>query len=178
MKEHLLNKYGIRQIGYYVKSIEETAQKMRDMLGAGPFVDLGISEPAKLMYRGEPSEMRSRCALGNLGEMQIELIEVPTECPDVYKEMGHFGLHHLCIWTDDTDQVVKDFTEAGYEIAMELVSGQGLKVFYFDCREDLGSYVEVNAPIESLAMGIKGLHLKDDGSMPALIPMSVLMGGR
>ncbi len=85
MAETLLNKYGIKQIGYYVESIEEAAQRFRDLLGAGPFVDLGVSEPASLTYRGASSGMRSRCALGHFGAMQIELIEVLTDEPDVYK---------------------------------------------------------------------------------------------
>lgn len=178
MKEHLLNKYGIKQVGYYVRSIEEAAQKMRNTLGAGPFVDLGVSEPAKLLFRGEPSDMRSRCALGQLAGMQIELIEVVTDGPDVYKEMGRYGLHHLCIWADDVDAVARDFAEAGYEVAMEMESGQGLRVFYFDCREDFGSYIEVNAPIEQLWQGVRKLADSDDGSLPAVIPMSALMGSR
>lgn len=43
MAETLLNKYGIKQIGFYVESIEESAQRFRDLLGTGPFVDLGAS---------------------------------------------------------------------------------------------------------------------------------------
>lgn len=175
MSKELLGRYGIKQIGYYVESIEETAQAMRDRLGASPFVDMGVSEPASLSYRGEPSGMRSRCALGQLGAMQIELIEVVTDGPDVYRDLGHYGLHHLCIWADDVDAVVEEFAAAGIEVAMEMVSGQGLKVAYFDAREQLGSFVEVNAPLDSLAGAVAAIAAKADESTPTLLTMQQLM---
>ena len=171
----LLNKYGIKQIGYYVESIEEAAQAFADTLGAGPFFDLGVSEPTTLEYRGEPSAMRSRCALGQLGQMQIELIEVQTDEPDVYKELGRFGLHHLCVWADDADEVAREMNEKGFETAMFMESGAGLRVYYFDCRDALGSYLEVNAPIEPLWQGIKAQADNWDGTRP-LRTMADLMG--
>ena len=171
----LLNKYGIKQLGYHVENLEASAKMFRDLLGAGPFVDLGVSEPAVLKYRGQDSGMRSRCALGHIKDVQIELIEVTTDEPDVYKDNG-FGLHHVCIWADDVDKVVEEFTTAGVEVAMEMVSGQGLKVVYFDAREQLGCFVECNAPIEQLWQGVKALHEKAGDDMPALLPMAALMG--
>lgn len=176
MNSCLLNKYGVKQLGYYVNDIEEAANEFRLLLGAGPFVDFGVSEPAELTYRGAPSGMRSRCALGHFGDMQIELIEVLTDEPDVYKELGGYGLHHICIWADDVDAVKADMAAAGIEAAMEMTSGQGLKVVYFDARDQLGSFVEVNAPIEQLWQGIKAVHEKSPDAAPALMPMSALMG--
>lgn len=173
----LLNKYGIKQLGYHVENLEASAKMFRDLLGAGPFVDLGVSEPAVLKYRGQDSGMRSRCALGHIKDVQIELIEVTTDEPDVYKDNG-FGLHHVCIWADDVDAVIEEFTAAGIEIGMEMVSGQGLKVVYFDAREQLGCFVECNAPIEQLWQGVKALHENAGEDTPALIPMAALMGGK
>lgn len=176
MSETLLSKYGIKQIGYYVESIEETAQATRDLMGAGPFIDMGVSEPASLLYRGAPSGTRTRCALGQLGDMQLELIEVKTDEPDVYKDLGHYGMHHLCIWADDVDAVRAEFEKAGIETAMEMVSGQGLKVVYFDARAQLGSFIEVNAPLDQLAGAVKAVHENATPEMPALLSMEQLMG--
>ena len=120
----LLGKYGIKQIGFYVKNLEESAKMFNELIGAGPFIDLGVSEPASLTYRGKDSGMRSRCALGHIKDVQIELIEVVTDEPDVYKDNG-FGIHHLCIWSDDVDAVAEEFKAAGVEVAMEMVSGKG-----------------------------------------------------
>lgn len=176
MSEALLAKYGIRQIGYYVESIEDTARAMRERLGAGPFIDMGVSEPMSLLYRGMPSGTRTRCALGQLGDMQLELIEVKTDEPDVYKDLGHYGMHHLCIWADDVDAVRDEFERVGIEAAMELVSSQGLKVVYFDARAQLGSFIEVNAPLDQLAGAVKAVHANATSESPALLTMEQLMG--
>ncbi len=176
MKE-LLEKYGVKQLGFHVKSIEESAELFAKLLGAGPFVDLGVSEPRSLTYRGKDSGMRSRCALGHVKDIQIELIEVVTEEPDVYKEVG-FGLHHVCIWADGVDAVAREFADAGAEVAMEMVSGQGLKVVYLDARKQLGCFVECNAPIEQLWQGVKALHENAGEGAPSLLPMAALMGGK
>lgn len=176
MKE-LLEKYGVKQLGFHVKSIEESAELFAKLLGAGPFVDLGVFEPASLTYRGKDSGMRSRSALGHVKDIQIELIEVTTDEPDVYKENG-FGLHHVCVWSDDVDAVAREFASAGAEDAMEVVSGQGLQVVYLDAREQLGFFVECNAPIEQLWQGIRALHENAGEGTPALLPMAALMGGK
>lgn len=175
MLGQLLGTYGVKQLGYYVKSIEETAQLMADALGAGPFFDMGANVPAKLEYRGKESESLTRCALGHCNDIQIELIEVVNDEPNVYEELGHYGLHHLCIWADDTEKVAKEFTDAGFEIAMEMMSGQGLHVIYVDAREKLGSFIEVNPPLEQIYQGIKMQHEAWDGTRP-LRPITELMG--
>ena len=93
----------------------------------------------------------------------------------MYKDAGRFGLHHLCIWSDDVDAVVADFKAAGIEVAMDMTSGSGLRVVYFDCRNELGSFIEVNTPLTQLYEGIKAMHQNWDGSRP-LRPIAELMG--
>ena len=154
MIKDIVDQYGIKQIGYYVQSIEETAAQLREALGAGPFIDLGISEPASCEFRGEQIAIRSRCALGQLGGMQLELIESHTEGMDPYQ--------------------VEQCKAEGIEPAMTMVSGQGLKVVYLDAREQLGQYIEVNAPIEQLAGAVAAVHAKWEGD-ESVIGMDVLM---
>lgn len=176
MIHHLLNKYGIRQVGYYVEDMERAAQAFHDLLGAGPFVDMGESSPAKMLYNGDPdAKMCIRCCLGNLGDMQIELIEVIGDNPTVYSDLGHYGLHHLCFFADDPDQVERDFAAAGIGIGMQQVSEQGLKVTYYDARKELGSYIEVYEPNEGFYAAIKALADSASEDTPALIPMEVLL---
>lgn len=174
MKEHLLNKYGVKQLGFYVKSIEESAQAFADLLGAGPFFDLG-SQPSKwLKYHGQDSNLTMRCALGQLADMQIELIELDTDEPNVYADSGHYGLHHLCIWTDNYDKTVNEFLAEGFEEAMKLESIDERKVSYFDCRDVFGVFIEVNAPSPDLWNVIKTKADNWDGKT-ALLTMSDLL---
>lgn len=177
MKETVFNKYGIKQLGYYVESIEETADLFVKTLGSGPFVDMGINPPKSCLYKGEEIELRSRCALGHLGDIQIELIEVVSDEDDPYKDAGGYGFHHFCIWSDDVDKAVEEFAQEGIEPAMIMESGQGLKVVYFDAREKLGSYVEVNPPLDQMWNAVKTLAEHSDGQGPSVIGIEVLMKG-
>lgn len=177
MNDGLFEAHGIKQLGYYVKDLEEAAARFREAFGAGPFVDLGVSEPASCKVRGEEEPVRMRTALGHMKDIQIELIEVESDCPDPYKEQGHYGLHHFCLWVDDVDAAVAACEAVGMTRAMELVSGQGLQVVYMDAREQFGQYIELNAPIEALWQGVKAVHENADATAPALIPMSALSRG-
>ena len=175
MHETLLNKYGVAQLGYYVESVEDSAKLFAELFGAGPFYDMGVNPPKEILYRGAPGTNNTRCALGHFNNIQIELIEGTDDSADVYKDAGRFGLHHLCIWSDDVDAVVADFKAAGLEVAMDMTSGSGLRVVYFDCRNELGSFIEVNTPLTQLYEGIKAMHQNWDGSRP-LRPIAELMG--
>lgn len=162
MYETLLNKYGVKQLGYYVRDINDAANVMARLLGAGPFVDAGESTPERCVYRGKESTMTTRVALGQFANMQIELIEVTSEGPNVYSEMGHYGLHHLCVWTDDLAQTIKEFEDAGFEQAVSLTN-TGFDVVYFDCREAFGHYVEVQEPQEDFYAGLAAMAEDWDG---------------
>ena len=59
--------------------------------------------------------------------------------------------------------------------AMDMTSGRGLRVVYFDCRDELGTFIEVNAPLTQLYEGIKAMHENWDDSRP-LRPIAELMG--
>lgn len=173
MIDKIMNKYGIRQIGYSVRSIEETAELLHGTLGAGPFIDLGENSPATCKVRGVEQQVTMRTAIGYLGSMELELIEDKSSGPSPYNEVDGYGLHHYCIWVDDVDAAVADLTAAGMEVAMDMVSGSGLRVVYVDAREQLGQYIEVNPPNEQLAQMGMGVHQKMDG--PALIGIADVM---
>lgn len=177
MSNDIFETHGIKQLGYYVENLEEAARFFQDAFGAGPFVDLGVSELASCRVRGEDEPVCMHTALGHMNDIQIELIEVESDCPDPYKEQGHYGFHHFCLWVDDVDAAIAVCEATGMTKAMELVSGQGARVVYMDARDQIGHYIEFNAPMEQLWQGIKALHEKSDVGTPALIPMSVLFGG-
>lgn len=173
-----LDKYGIKQIGYYVESIEKSAAYLRKTIGAGPFVDLGVNALASCKVRGKDADIKMRTALGHVNDVQLELIEVESDGPDPYHEMGRYGLHHFCIWVDDVDAEVAALEEAGMSIAMRAISSQGLQIAYMDAREQLGQYIEVNTPSEQLWQGIKAVHDNSPAEAPSLMPMEALMQGR
>lgn len=174
MDNKLFGKYGIKQIGYSVKSIEEAAELFFNTFGAGPFIDMGVNEMTNCKVRGVDQPVKMRTAIGYLGSMELELIEDMSDGPSPYKEAGSYGLHHYCVWVDDVQAAVDELVSAGMEVAMDMVSGAGSRVVYIDAREQLGQYIEVNLPNEQVARMGMGIHQKMDG--PALITIQDVMG--
>lgn len=170
--------YGIKQLGYYVESIESSAELFRKSIGAGPFVDLGVNVAEKVSIRGDEATLEMRTALGHIDDIQIELIEVNSAGPDPYHEMDSFGLHHFCIWVDDVDEAVESLISSGMSLAMRMTSGQGMEIAYLDARPILGQYIEVTSPSEQLWQGIKAIHEKSPAEAPSLMSMAALLGSK
>lgn len=178
MSTDMFDKYGVKQLGYYVESIEESAKTLRQALGAGPFIDLGVSDNEGVKIRGEEATLSMRTALGHLSDIQLELIEVKSDGPDPYREMGRYGLHHFCIYVDDVDAAVEAMEAAGMSLAMRMTSGQGMEIAYVDARDQLGQYIEITTPSEQLWQGVKAVHEKAPAEAPSLMPMAALMGDK
>lgn len=176
--KEVFDAYGVKQLGYYVKDLEASAEFLRKALGAGPFVDLGENVTEDCDIRGRKVRLAMRTALGHMNDIQLELIEVATDGPDPYHEMGRYGLHHFCVWADDVDAAAKELEAAGMSLAMRMTSGQGMEIAYLDAREALGQYVEVTTPSEQLWQGIKAVHDNSPAEAPALLPMAALMQGK
>ncbi|MEC4273774.1 VOC family protein [Adlercreutzia sp. R25] len=174
--KELFDRHGVKQLGYYVESIEESAELMHEAMGVGPFLDSGVTHFDACDVRGEKVPLDIRTALGHMDDIQIELIEISTPGPDPYHEMGRFGLHHFCVYVDDVDVAVADLVDAGMSVAMLLQSGSGQNIAYVDARKELGQYIELCTPNDRLWETVKGLHDQADPAGPALIPISALMG--
>lgn len=165
MYETLLNKYGINQAGYYVEDLEEASRAHSALFGSGPFIYMDPMTNT-INFRGQETELIIQTAYGQLGDIQIEMIQVLSHGPDPYQEFGHYGFHHFSIWVDDLDKAVKEFADAGFEVAMRFTSGGGLQVAYVDCVDTWGYYVEMHAPIEGFWNMIKKAAEDWDGSEP------------
>lgn len=160
----LFTKHAVKQLGYVVDDLDAAIAYFSRTYGIGPFVDMGVNPAQSTLVRGESVDLKTRTADAQLGNLQIELIEVVDHSvPNPYDELGRTGLHHICIWVDDLDVAVEELQGQGYEIAMDMVSGSGARVVYFDTREVFGHYLEVNEPMDAFWNGIKALDEHWDG---------------
>lgn len=165
MYETLLNKYGVNQLGFYVEDAEKAAYEHSKLFGSGPFMIMDHVASDRVLFRGQEIDYDMRIAYGHHKNLQIELIQVLSSDPNPYAEMGRYGFHHVSIWSDDPEQVVRDFQEAGYELAMEMDS-VGMKVYYIDCREPWDFYVEVHQPLTDFWQAFAGMAENWDGENP------------
>jgi len=95
-----------RQNGIIVENLDGAIEHWVDEVGAGPFYVLRHVPLDYFIYRGQPSNPDISVALGNVGDLQIELIEQHNEEPSPYlhfrKKKGA-GLHHISSWTAQYD---------------------------------------------------------------------------
>ena len=104
----------IDQVGFVVRSIEETKERYAALFG--PFTEMdGSVEAAD--YRGKQADAHLAILFGHSGELDIEFIEWKGgESPHrEFIEQGREGMHHLRYRVDDTDAWVDKLAPHGYK---------------------------------------------------------------
>ena len=164
-----LLRHRVVQHAFVVADLDHGIEAWRATLGAGPFVVMRDFVGKELMYRGSPSTTAVDYAFGQSGDIQVQLIAQPGPGESIYRDMyapGEGGFHHVCalIPMDDWDTQVAAFHDAGYEMAASLMTSA--PAVYFDCRRDLGGFVELYGQTER-SMGffahLRELHQAWDG---------------
>ena len=128
----------IRQIAFVVRDLDATLQYWTRTLGVGPFFVLRRLSPEGYRYHGEPSPPPCvSIALGNSGDVQVELIQQHDERPSAYRDFlaaGREGLQHVSSWLSraEYDATMKRLLAAGAVVAHEgVVPGAGVRFAYF-----------------------------------------------
>lgn len=164
-----LLRHRVVQHAFVVPDLDEGIEHWRSTLGAGPFVVMRDFVGHQLMYRGQPSATPVDYAFGQSGDIQIQLIAQHAEGASIYRDMyssGEGGFHHVCalVPMDDWDAQLLAFTDAGYEMAASLMTSA--PAVYFDCRSDVGYFVELYGRTERSAgffTHLRDLHESWDG---------------
>ena len=153
MHEPLI-RYPIVQHAYVVRDLDESIRHWIELVGAGPFFVSRNHVGRELTYRGTPSQTLVHYAFGQSGDTQVQLIAQDDPGPSIYRDMypvGEAGLHHIACLVPAVDmpREVARFEAAGFAVASSLISY--VPVAYFDCREDLGYFVELHGLNDEVA---------------------------
>jgi catechol 2,3-dioxygenase-like lactoylglutathione lyase family enzyme len=138
---------GIDQVAIVVEDLKDGMDRYAGILGVEPWRVLRFEPPdlTETTYRGEDVEYGMLLALGEAGDVTIELIE-PTMGPNIYDDHldAHGeGLHHVAYFgwdEEETYKVIEEFEEAGMPV---LQSGNflGTDYWYFDTQEELNGLI-------------------------------------
>ena len=144
----------IVQHAYVVRDLDESIRHWIELVGAGPFFVSRNHVGRELTYRGTPSQTLVHYAFGQSGDTQVQLIAQDDPGPSIYRDMypvGEAGLHHIACLVPAVDmpREVARFEAAGFAVASSLISY--VPVAYFDCREDLGYFVELHGLNDEVA---------------------------
>ena len=135
----------IRQLAYVVKDMDAALNYWINTLGAGPFFTMDHAPLDDQLYYGEPTNADISVALGNSGDLQIELIVQHNDAQSVYKdflEAGRVGVHHIAMMPEDYSAAYQQYISSVHKPAFELSLG-GAPVVYFDALETVGHYIEL-----------------------------------
>ncbi|MPN12571.1 hypothetical protein SDC9_159889 [bioreactor metagenome] len=117
-----LQNYGLHHVGFVVKDLEVTADKIEAMYGITVPTPYIFSPTKVWSYGKEVSDYKLKIAMVSLeiGTL-IELIQ-PISGEGVHKDFidgGHNGLHHICFCVEDYDYWYAHFQKQNAEFLFE-----------------------------------------------------------
>lgn len=161
----------IRQLAYVVKDLDAALDYWVNTMKAGPFYKMEHINLENQKYYGEPTNADISVALGNSGDLQIELIVQHNEAKSVYKDFldaGRQGVHHMALMPEDYPATYEQYLSSGHKPAFELSLG-GAPVVYFDALDTVGHYIELwdnNSVFKDMFMLVEEAAKGWDGSDP------------
>ena len=165
--------YTVRQLAYVVKDMDAALKYWTETLKTGPFFLFEHCPLRNQRYRGNPAATDAdvTLALGNSGDLQIELIFQHNNAPSVYKEFldaGRVGVHHFGMMPEDYKATCAQYKELGHEAAFECTVG-GAELVYFDTVQTVGHFIELwdnNEVFKDLFMMVEDAAKNWDGTDP------------
>jgi catechol 2,3-dioxygenase-like lactoylglutathione lyase family enzyme len=132
----------VSQIGIVVRDMEKSIANYSNIFGIS-FPKVFFPQYFNMTYRGKPNDFRIKVALGMMGELQIELIEVlegQTIHGEFLESHGE-GLHHLGFDVKNMEERIKALQKLGVGI---LQSGErvGVRFAYMDTERIVGVIFE------------------------------------
>ena len=112
---------------------------------SGPFFLFEHCPLLDQRYYVKPANTDVTLALGNSGDLQIELIYQHNDEPSVYKEFldaGRVGVHHFGMMPVDYAATCADYRARGHEAAFVCTVG-GSELTYFNTVSTVGHYIEL-----------------------------------
>jgi len=137
--------YSVRQLAYVVRDLDAALDYWTGMLKVGPFFRMDHAPLANQRFYGQPSNVDISIALGNSGDLQIELIQQHCATPSVYKEFldaGRVGVHHFGLMPVDYAATCAEYLAKGHRAAFQCTLDDA-ELTYFDTVASVGHYIEL-----------------------------------
>jgi methylmalonyl-CoA/ethylmalonyl-CoA epimerase len=122
------------QIGVVVKSVEETVNYLKGLIGINGPIEFRDVNYTNATYYGETAGYRGKRAFFNIGPVAFELIELvdgKTIHEDFLKEKGE-GLHHLGFEVNNLKESIKDAEKRGLQVTQSFIREDGSGFAYLN----------------------------------------------
>jgi methylmalonyl-CoA/ethylmalonyl-CoA epimerase len=114
------------QLGFVVRDTDETARYYEQVFGLGPW-SIMDGETTDCTNRGEPTTIRGKIGVAQVGAVQFELIQIlegESIHSEFLQERGE-GLHHVGFHVRDLEARLEACKEAGIEVLQKGAIKQG-----------------------------------------------------
>lgn len=123
----------VDQVGVVVGDAEKSAKYYEKFFGVDSFVFMEADATA-ILGDGREITIRGKLGFAQLGQVQIELIEIisgPSIHVDFLEKNGE-GIHHIGIYTSDLDGDIVRFKEKGINVLQEGIGA--IRYAYMDTK--------------------------------------------
>jgi hypothetical protein len=141
-----ISQHPIVQICYLVDDVDSAVHRWVQVMGAGPFFIMRHVPLREVTFRGEPTVYDHSAALGQWGDMQVELHQQHCDHPSPVKEMfapGETGLLQISWLTDDLPGETQRLEALGFPAIWTCLAEQDLRTIWFDARPLVGTMIEI-----------------------------------
>lgn len=139
------------QVAYAVDDVESAAASYAERFGAGPFF-VRHHPPFEATHDGSPAIFSHSSAYGQWGQMQIELVQF-GECSPITLQRcvaATSGLHHVAVFVESLPVEQARLESLGMPCVMHSTTPSGLQFAFHDGRRDLGHFIEIYEPADSV----------------------------
>ena len=136
----------IVQNAYVVNDVWAAAERMTELMGAGPFYVFEHVPLSECLYRGEPAVLDHTSAYGQCGGVMMELVQQNNDGPSAFRDMyspGQEGLHHVATFSADIDAEIARYEAVGFAAATVATAEAGTRFAYIDTSAVLGHMTEI-----------------------------------
>ena len=144
----LLGTNKVEQLALVVNDLDKAAEAYCKLLGIEkpPVIHAGPSEITNVIYRGKPTEGKSRYMFINTPLIQLELIE-PGDSPSTWKEHLETygaGVHHISFVVDNMEEKMNILEDMGYPVIQtgNFFNGKG-RYAYMDTTSTFKVIIEL-----------------------------------
>ena len=163
--------FTVAQVAWVVDDLDAAMRRWREAVNAGPFFVIPHSRVRDGTYRGRPITMNLSLAMGQMGSVQLELIDQHDSTSSPYRDSvprGTSALHHIGGFTDDLDAEIGRYQALGVDLVYSGSVGD-MRFAYVDTRPSLGCMTEVlerGPRIEAMFARVRQSSVGWDGSDP------------
>ena len=171
---------GIAQVCYVVRDLDRAIATWTRIFRAGPFYVADFKLEEGQHYRGAPTRLDVRVALGYSGSLNIELLQPRHSRPSIFHEMldtSGEGIHHVWLRCANLDAEIARFAALGCPVvAGGPVPGIG-RSYFIDTLSTLGVFTELQELSEAVYIALDEMHqahLSWDGRTDPVRPYPAL----